>query len=107
MKKIIVELDDNIYQDLFNEWKKLQNSNIVGLNCSTFENFTAAILKSFISTNKLTENLKNGNFTNLLDQLKELVPGGDLSSIFNLSKNESNSKNSDNEGNKNNEKYKS
>lgn len=110
MKKIIIEFEDSVYQELFDEWKKLQNSNLAGMKCSTFESFISSILKSFITSNKLTENLKNGNFASLLDQLKDLVPSGDLSSLFDLEKSKNNvSKEKTNiSGNdKNNEKYKS
>lgn len=109
MKKIIVELEDKMYQELLNEWKKVQSSNLVGLNCQTLEDFVTTILKSFVSTNKLTENFKSGNLSGLFDQLKDLIPAGDLSSLFDVSKKVNNppSKTDKKESNKNNEKYKS
>lgn len=109
MKKIIIELEDKIYQELFEEWKKIQSSKLTNLNCQTFDDFVATILKSFVSTNKLTENFKSGNLSSLLDQLKDLVPSGDLSSLFDVSKkvNNSASKTNKQESDKSNEKYKS
>lgn len=109
MKKIIIELEDKIYQELFEEWKKIQNSKFTSLNCQTFDDFVTTILKSFVSTNKLTENFKSGNLSSLLDQLKDLVPSGDLSSLFDVSKkvNNSASKTNKQESDKSNEKYKS
>lgn len=108
MKKIIVELEDKMYQELLDEWKKIQSSNLASFNCQTFEEFISTILKSFVNTNKLTENFKSGNLSSLLEQLKDLVPGGDLSSLFDIKKeNNSSSQTNKQESNKNNEKYKS